>query len=131
MAEELDEAVEAYRSRPLPVGAYTYVWMDALTHKVREGGRIGNVACAVATRNAQGQPGDLGHRAVHYQEPSRLDGVPATARWPKSSRRALGDLRQYRAAVIRLVGMVLCERTTSGGGRSSLNERGAGATASS
>jgi transposase-like protein len=35
MAAELDEAVEAFRSRPLDAGPYTYVWMDALALKVR------------------------------------------------------------------------------------------------
>jgi len=49
MAKELDGQVEAFRIRPLDGGPYTYVWMDALTQKVREGGRIVNIACVVAT----------------------------------------------------------------------------------
>jgi putative transposase len=49
MAKELDHQVEAFRSRPLDGGPYTYVWLDALTQKVREGGRIANVACVIAT----------------------------------------------------------------------------------
>jgi transposase-like protein len=49
MAKELDTAVEAFRTRPLDRGPYTYLWLDALTQKVREGGRIVNVACVVAT----------------------------------------------------------------------------------
>ena len=49
MAKELDSAVEAFRTRPLDGGPYTYVWLDALTQKVREAGRIANVACVVAT----------------------------------------------------------------------------------
>ena len=49
MAKELDETVEAFRTRPLDRGPYTYLWLDALTQKVREGGRIVNVACVVAT----------------------------------------------------------------------------------
>ncbi len=49
MAKELDEAVEAFRTRPLDAGPYAYVWLDALTQKIREGGRIVNVACVVAT----------------------------------------------------------------------------------
>lgn len=49
MAKELDSQVEAFRTRPLDGGPYTYVWMDALTQKVREGGRIVNIACVVAT----------------------------------------------------------------------------------
>jgi len=49
MAKELDQAVEAFRTRPLDGGPYTYVWLDALTQKVREDGRIANVAALVAT----------------------------------------------------------------------------------
>ena len=49
MARSLDAQVEAFRSRPLDAGPYTYVAVDALTQRVREGGRIVNVACAVAT----------------------------------------------------------------------------------
>jgi transposase-like protein len=49
MARELDGAVEAFRTRPLDRGPYTYLWLDALTQKVREGGRIVNVACVLAT----------------------------------------------------------------------------------
>ncbi len=49
MATELDQAVEAFRTRPLDGGPYTYVWLDALTQKVREDGRIANVAALVAT----------------------------------------------------------------------------------
>lgn len=39
MAKDLDETVEAFRSRPLDGGPYTYVWIDALTQKpARPGG---------------------------------------------------------------------------------------------
>ena len=42
-------------------GPYTYVWMDALTQKVREGGRIINVAVVTATGvNAEGHREILG-----------------------------------------------------------------------
>jgi putative transposase len=61
MAKELDSAVEAFRTRPLDGGPYTYVWLDALTQKVREGGRIANVACVIATGvNAAGNREILG-----------------------------------------------------------------------
>jgi putative transposase len=49
MAAELDVVVDAFRSRPLDAGPYTYVWLDALTQKVREAGRVINVAVVVAT----------------------------------------------------------------------------------
>lgn len=48
MAGELDEMVTEFRNRPLDGGPYTYVWADALTQKVREGGRIVNVAIVIA-----------------------------------------------------------------------------------
>jgi putative transposase len=61
MAKELDSAVEAFRTRPLDGGPYTYLWVDALTQKVREGGRIANVACVIATGvNAVGNREILG-----------------------------------------------------------------------
>jgi transposase-like protein len=61
MAKELDAVVEAFRSRPLDGAPYTYVWLDAITQKVREDGRIANVACVVATGvNAQGSREILG-----------------------------------------------------------------------
>ena len=61
MAGELDEMVTEFRNRPLENGPYTYVWMDALTQKVREGGRIINVAVVTATGvNAEGHREILG-----------------------------------------------------------------------
>lgn len=49
MARSLDEVVTTFRNRPLEGGPYTYLWLDALTQKCREGGRIVNVATVVAT----------------------------------------------------------------------------------
>jgi putative transposase len=49
LASSLDEVVSAFRNRPLDSGPYSYVWMDALSQKVREGGRIVNVAVVIAT----------------------------------------------------------------------------------
>ena len=61
MAAELDELVEGFRSRRLDGGPYTFVWIDALTQKVREGGRTVNVHCLVATGvNAGGRREILG-----------------------------------------------------------------------
>jgi transposase-like protein len=61
MAAELDEAVAEFRDRPLDGGPYTYVWADALTQKVREGGRIINVAVVIAVGvNADGHREILG-----------------------------------------------------------------------
>lgn len=59
LAKNLDEMVEAFRSRPLEAAAYPYVWLDALMVKSREDGRIVNVACVVAIGIR-----DDGHREV-------------------------------------------------------------------
>ena len=61
LAKSLDEAVAAFRNRPFDAGPYTYIWVDALTQKVREGGRIVNVAVVIATGvNAEGHREILG-----------------------------------------------------------------------
>jgi len=58
---ELDTLVQAFRERPLTDGPYPYVWLDALTQKVREGGRVVNVAVVIATAvNREGQREVLG-----------------------------------------------------------------------
>jgi putative transposase len=58
---ELDEVVDAWRSRPLDAGPYVFVWVDALAMKVREGGRVCNTAVLVATAcNADGHRELLG-----------------------------------------------------------------------
>ena len=60
MAAELDEHVEQFRHRPLDeAGPFTFVSADALTMKVREGGRVINAVVLLAT----GVNGD-GHREV-------------------------------------------------------------------
>src|SRR3954470_17600007 len=61
MAAHLDAQVEAFRNRPLDAGPYTFVWVDALTIKVREAGRTVNVHALVAVGvNADGQGEGLG-----------------------------------------------------------------------
>ena len=50
MAAELDEQVESFRHRPLvDAGPFTFVAADALTMKVREGGRVVNAVALLAT----------------------------------------------------------------------------------
>jgi putative transposase len=49
MANDLDAQVEAFRTRPLDAGPYTFIAADAFTIKVREASRVVNVACLVAT----------------------------------------------------------------------------------
>ena len=61
ICRDLDQVVVNFLGRPLDGGPYPYVWLDALTQKVREGGRIVNVSVVVATGvNAQGQREILG-----------------------------------------------------------------------
>lgn len=61
MARHLDERVAEFRNRPLDQGPYTFVWVDALTQKVREGGRVVNVHALVAVGvNADGHREILG-----------------------------------------------------------------------
>ena len=61
MAKDLDAQVKAFRTRPLDAGPYTFIAADALTMKVREAGRVVNVACLVATGvNADGHREILG-----------------------------------------------------------------------
>jgi putative transposase len=47
ICRELDEAVAAFRQRPLEA-AYPYLWLDALYMKVRQNGRIVNMAAVIA-----------------------------------------------------------------------------------
>jgi putative transposase len=61
ICQELDTVVEAFLDRPLDGGPYPYLWLDALTQKVREAGRIVNVSVAVATAvNSEGRREVLG-----------------------------------------------------------------------
>jgi putative transposase len=61
MAADLDAQVEAFRTRPLDAGPYTFVAADALMLKVREGGRVVNVHARIATGvNGDGHPEILG-----------------------------------------------------------------------
>jgi putative transposase len=71
MAKDLDAQVEAFRTRPLDGGPYTFVAADALVLKVRENGRTVNVHALVATgANAEGYREILG-----LQVTSAEDGV--------------------------------------------------------
>ena len=49
MAKELDTMVEEFRTRPLDSGPYYYLSCDALTMKVREGGRVVKTSVLIAT----------------------------------------------------------------------------------
>ena len=56
ICQELDVVVDGFMGRPLGGGPYPYLWLDALTQKVREAGRIVNVSVVVATAvNGEGK----------------------------------------------------------------------------
>ena len=56
ICQELDVVVDGFMGRPLDGGPYPYLWLDALTQKVREAGRIVNVSVVVATAvNGEGK----------------------------------------------------------------------------
>lgn len=65
MAAGLDVKVAEFRERPLDDGPRRYVWIDALTQRVREGGRVVNVSAVVATAvNAEGRREIIGFDIV-------------------------------------------------------------------
>jgi transposase-like protein len=69
MAKELDAEVAAFRARPLDGGPYTYVSLDALSQKVREHGRIVNVAVVIAIGvNAEGHREVLGFDVITTED---------------------------------------------------------------
>lgn len=49
MAKSLDELVNDFRHRPLNQAPYRYIWVDAITQRCREGGRVVNVIAVTAT----------------------------------------------------------------------------------
>jgi putative transposase len=69
MAAELDEQVEAFRTRPLDAGPYTFVAADALVLKVRENGRVVGVHTLIATGvNAEGYREILGLQVTSAED---------------------------------------------------------------
>ena len=97
MAKDLDEQVAAFRTRPLDDGPYTFVAADALTMKVREGGRVVKVAVMVATGvNADGLPGGPRDPRRHHRVRRRLAGVLPRPGRPRPVRGRAGHLRRAR-----------------------------------
>ena len=89
MAKELDAAVEAFRSRPLDAGPYTFVAADALVLKVREGGRVVGVHALIATGvNAEGYREILGIDVTTGE-----DGAGWLAFWRSLTARGLSGVR--------------------------------------
>ncbi len=76
MATDLDENVNQFRHRPLgDAGPFTFVAADALTMKVREGGRVINAVVLVATGvNADGRREVLGMRVATSETGAAWNG---------------------------------------------------------
>jgi putative transposase len=69
LAKSLDGAVEQFRSRPLDGGPYRFVQADALTLRVREGGRTVLVHGLIATGvNADGKREILGFEVTSAED---------------------------------------------------------------
>jgi putative transposase len=69
LAAELDAKVNDFRLRPLDTGPYRYLWVDALTQRVREGGRVVNVSAVIATAaNAEGRREIVGFDIVTTED---------------------------------------------------------------
>jgi transposase-like protein len=69
LAAELDVVVAQFRERPLDNGPYRYLWIDALTQKVREGGRVVNVSAVIATAvNGEGRREIVGFDIVTTED---------------------------------------------------------------
>lgn len=97
MAAYLDVQVEAFRSRPLDTGPYTFVWMDALTIKVREAGRTVNVHALVAVGvNGDGQREVLGLEVASQEDGAGWLGFlrSLTARGLSGVRLVISDAHQ-------------------------------------
>ena len=89
MAKDLDEQVAAFRTRPLDAGPYSFVAADALTMKVREGGRVVKVAVLIATGvNAEGYREILG-----LQVSSTEDGAGWLTFWRDLVARGLSGVK--------------------------------------
>ena len=49
LSKDLDPVVGSFRNRTLDNGPYTFVWLDAMSQRCREGGRVVSVVTAIAT----------------------------------------------------------------------------------
>jgi len=89
MARDLDEQVTAFRTRPLDAGPYRFIAADALTMKVREGGRVVKVAVMIATGvNNEGYREVLGLQIASVE-----DGAGWLAFWRDLVARGLSGVK--------------------------------------
>ena len=95
--------VDGFLGRPLDGGPYPYLWLDALTQKVREAGRIVNVSVVVATAvNGDGKREiigmDVGTSEPHLWARVGLRGHPLQLRQELVDR--LAGCKVHRASVV-------------------------------
>ncbi len=97
MAKSLDAQVSGWRNRPLDAGPYTFVWLDALVLKVREGGRTVPVHALVATGvNGDGVKEVLGLEIATAEDGAGWLALPARTRRTWTDRGHAGHLRRPR-----------------------------------
>jgi putative transposase len=107
MAKDLDGQVEAFRTRPLDQGPYTFVAADALVLKVREDGRVARVHALLAVGvNADGHREILGLDVTTVE-----DGAGWLAFFRNLTARGLGGVKlltsDAHAGLIAAVGATL------------------------
>ena len=78
ICQELDVVVDGFMGRPLGAGPYPYLWLDALTQKVREAGRIVSVVVATAV-NGEGKREIIGMDVGTSDRRRLLAGLPTLA----------------------------------------------------
>ena len=89
LAKELDQVVEDFRHRPLDRGPYTYLWAEAVSLEVREGGRVVNISLL----HAVGVNSD-GRREMLGLEPTTAeDGAGWLAFWRSLAARGLSGVQ--------------------------------------
>ena len=99
MAAELDTVVAEFKDRPLDGGPYRYVWIDALTQRVREGGRVVNVSAVIATAvNGEGNREIIGFDIVTTEDTAAWTAFLRALVARGLSRRGAGHLRRPRRA---------------------------------
>jgi putative transposase len=119
LAGELDEIVEGFRTRPLDMGPYPYLMVDALVVKVREGGRIVNVCVCHATAvNTEGYRESLGSTSSPRRTAPR--GWASCAVWSRAACRGCSWSPQTRIPASWTRSEARCrERRGSGAARTS------------
>ncbi len=97
MAKDLDAQVEAFRTRRLDAGPYTFVAADALVMKVREDGRVANVHAMLAVGvNADGHREILGLQTSSAEDGAGWLGFFRDFDRPRPDRGPAGDVRCAR-----------------------------------